>query len=259
MNSGSSNMSNPFFSIIIPTFNSAKTLSNCLDSIINQSFQNFEVVIVDGISKDDTLNIIRQYTSTNSKITFYSENDNGVYDAMNKGIDRAKGKWMYFMGSDDLLYSVDTLSIVEKSIVISKNCKIIYGNAIIIGDTSWAKDGQIYDGLFNTKKVLKRNICHQAIFYNHDFVKRKIGKYNLKYKVCADWDFNLRCWSLVKFQYLNIIISKFSNGGLSSQNISDDQFINDFIKIKKTLFKYHYYLEQLICMIINKLKKKNPS
>lgn len=249
MNFGSSNMNNPFFSIIIPTYNSAKTLSNCLDSIIKQSFQNFEIVIIDCISNDDTLNIIRQYASTNPKISFISEKDNGVYDAMNKGINRAKGKWIYFLGSDDQLFSNEILSLVGSRIINTRNCKIIYGNVQIVGDTSWANDNQVYDGRFNTRKILLKNICHQAIFYNYEFVSTKVGKYNLEYKLCADWDFNLRCWSLIRFHYFNIIIAKFYSGGLSTLNIADDKFVNDLFAIKKAYFKSHFVFEKLLCRL----------
>jgi len=93
---------NPFFSIIIPTYNSSATISVALNSIIKQSYQNFEVIIVDGLSNDNTISIISQFQDDRIKI--FSEKDKGVYDAMNKGINYANGKWIYFMGSDDYFY-----------------------------------------------------------------------------------------------------------------------------------------------------------
>ena len=86
-------------SIIIPTFNSANTLRRALDSIIGQTLNDLEVLIMDGVSTDQTLDIAKTYND--NRIRIFSEPDNGVYDAMNKGIDKASGEWLYFLGSDD--------------------------------------------------------------------------------------------------------------------------------------------------------------
>ena len=90
----------PRLSIINPTFNSAKTLSRCLDSVISQSFTDWEVLMMDGVSNDDTIKIASSYQD--SRIRIYSEPDKGIYDAMNKGIDKAHGEWLYFIDSDDI-------------------------------------------------------------------------------------------------------------------------------------------------------------
>ena len=97
----------PRLSIIIPTFNSAKTLSRCLDSVISQSFTDWEVLMMDGVSNDDTIKIASSYQD--SRIQIYSEPDKGIYDAMNKGIDKAQGEWLYFLGSDDWLFNCNSL------------------------------------------------------------------------------------------------------------------------------------------------------
>ncbi len=99
----------PLVSIIIPTYNSAKTLSKCLDSLVNQTFQNFEVIILDGKSSDDTVSISLRYTDIFKNIRLISERDKGIYHAMNKGIEMAKGEWLYFLGSDDYILENSTL------------------------------------------------------------------------------------------------------------------------------------------------------
>src|SRR5688572_23331397 len=95
-------MDSPMFSIIIPTLNSEAHIRRSLESVLHQSFPNFEILIVDGLSVDQTLSIVQQ--ENDARITTYSEKDHGIYDAMNKGITLAKGKWLYFLGSDDVLY-----------------------------------------------------------------------------------------------------------------------------------------------------------
>src|ERR1700722_16529958 len=104
-------MSN-LLSIIIPTYNSQNTILTALQSIVKQSFDDFEIIIVDGLSNDDTVTIVKNFQDDRIKII--SELDNGIYDAMNKGIDRAKGDWLYFLGSDDRLYNDTVLEDVNK-------------------------------------------------------------------------------------------------------------------------------------------------
>lgn len=226
-------MDSPFFSIIIPTFNSEKTLNQCLNSIITQTFHNYEILLIDGLSTDSTIGIISKYSIKFPKIHMISEKDNGIYDAMNKGIKIAKGEWVYFLGSDDKLSSVNILQEIFN--YDKKDFQVVYGNVKVIGNTSWAKDGDIYDGEFNLRKLLKKNICHQAIFYKKGYLKNQIGFYNTDYKTCADWDFNLRCWAKRAFLYLNITIVDFYAGGATTTSDIDEKFLKDF---KNNLLNY---------------------
>ena len=130
-------MQNPLFSIIIPTFNSSKTLKECLDSLFEQSFNSYEVLIIDSVSTDATLSVLKEYTSKYPNIKVYSEKDNGIYDAMNKGMSLAKGDWLYFLGSDDTFYNSRVLSHVSNAIGNTTK-KVVYGNVEIVGTTAWA-------------------------------------------------------------------------------------------------------------------------
>ena len=109
-------MATPLFSIIIPTFNAGKTLSFCLDSVLIQSFQDFEILIIDAVSSDNTMSIVEEYAAANTAITWISEKDKGIYDAMNKSISLAKGEWLYFLGSDDKLYDAEVLKKIMNSL-----------------------------------------------------------------------------------------------------------------------------------------------
>ena len=93
----------PFISIIIPTFNAESTILKALESILQQTFKDFEILIIDGLSKDKTIEIVENLKD--SRIKIHSDKDIGIYDAMNKGIHYAQGKWLYFIGSDDYLYN----------------------------------------------------------------------------------------------------------------------------------------------------------
>lgn len=223
-----SRIQRPFFSIIIPTYNSAKTISICLESIVTQSFQNFEIIIVDAISSDNTISVVKKFNEINSNIQWVSEKDNGIYDAMNKGMKMAKGDWLYFLGSDDIMNGNNVLQEVYS--LDKSDHEVVYGNAKIKGNTSWANDGDVYDGKFDLQKLLKKNICQQAIFYHKNCFANNTCLFNNNYGICADWDFNLKCWSKKEFRFINVIIVDFHGGGASTQMNAKQQFYDDFDK-----------------------------
>ena len=207
----------PFFSIILPTHNSGSTLKIALDSIMSQSFKDFELIIIDGLSSDNTSQIAGNSKIAEDRIKFISEADEGIYDAMNKGIRHSTGQWIYFIGSDDSLYHPDVLQKVQEEIAQNRNGRIFYGNVVISGDTNWASDGDVYDGVFDLNKIMSKNICHQSIFYNTEFINCEIGSFNKKYTICADWDFNLKCWSKTGFIFMDLIVANFNAGGESTK------------------------------------------
>jgi glycosyltransferase involved in cell wall biosynthesis len=209
-----------FLSVVIPTFNSELTIEKCLESLVCQTFQDFEICIIDAASSDETVGRVNQFRPKFQNIRILSESDRGTYDAMNKGIDLAKGEWVYFIGSDDEMYDENVFSDVFK-VIPEKKCGIVYGNVYVNGDTSWAKDGQIYDGEFTIEHLLESNICHQSIFYRKTLFD-KLGKYNLAYSICADWELNIRFFPRTSFKYIDKIIAKFHGGGISSQGLQDD-------------------------------------
>lgn len=203
-------------SIIIPTYNSSATIKTCIESIRTQSYYDWEIVIIDGMSTDDTIISAKSYED--DRIRIVSEYDSGVYDAMNKGVDIALGDWLFFLGSDDFLCR----STVFEEILpyLCKDLDVVYGDVI---SDAWSEPlGEWnYDSLWS-------NRCHQSIFYNKRFFK-DANRYNLKYKIWADHDINLRWFLLPQYKslYVPIFISHFSVGGLSHNN-KDDRFIKDF-------------------------------
>lgn len=199
-----------FFSIIIPTFNSGASVEAAVESVINQSYQDWELLVMDGASRDDTLDKVAVLASGESRIRLFSEKDSGVYDAMNKGIAASSGKWLFFLGSDDHLMDQNVLQEVAQAINKCGRVDIIYG------DVTSEYLGVRYDGCFDRFKISHSNICHQSIFYNRR-VFEVLGVYDLKYRIHADWDMNLRAFlhPELKTQYIDLIVAHFSGGGLS--------------------------------------------
>ena len=147
-----------------------------------------------------------------------SEPDKGVYDAMNKGIDKSQGEWLYFLGSDD--YMIDEQVLEKVSEYIDDSCHIVYGEVE-------SQLPEIYRGEWCLEKMLK-NRCHQAIFYNRRFFADGL-RYDLRYKILGDYDINLR-WFLMthkyKHKYMPVVVAHFSMTGLSS-SIRDEVFDAD--------------------------------
>jgi glycosyltransferase involved in cell wall biosynthesis len=199
-------------SIIIPTYNAASTLANALQSLKDQTFQGFEIVIQDNCSADETLAIAGKYKSFfQERLQIVSELDYGIYDGMNKAIQKANGEWLYFLGSDDYLMDNAVLNRLQPYFG-NKRIDFLYGN---VNSPDY---GERYDGEFNAEKIERQNICHQAIFYRRN-VFAKLGLYDTKYKVCADWDMNNRCFIHPKIgrQYVDVTIAYFEQGGFGKK------------------------------------------
>ncbi len=210
-------MNSPLISIIIPAYNSAATIGACLDSIANQKFKDFEIIIVDGASEDKTISIAESYRQKHKAINIVSQPDSGVYDAMNKGIKMANGKWLYFLGSDDKIYESSTLENVA-SYLKSTDAEVIYGNVFS------KRFSGVYAGEVKKNDFIQKNICHQSIFFKKS-VFQKTGLFDLRYKAHADWDHNMK-WFLsdkIKHTYIEMTIADYADGGFSSR-IGDPVF-----------------------------------
>jgi glycosyltransferase involved in cell wall biosynthesis len=220
----------PLFSIIIPTLNSAFVIRKALESILVQKFFDYEVLIIDGGSTDGTIEVISSYDDERVKI--FSQCEKGIYDAMNMGISLASGKWLYFFGSDDQLADDYVFSDMFKLVQFDR-INLIYGNVSIIGQVNWAKGEENYAGRFNLYRLLRRNICHQSIFYNRRFLLKNNLGYKTEFPISADWDLNIRCFLLTKPTHVNRTIAIFQGGGKSSRET------DSFSESIKTI--YHRY------------------
>lgn len=215
------NFETPILTIVTPTYNAENFIAECLENVQKQKFKNFNHLIVDGCSTDRTADIVRKKQESYKNIVLKIEKDLGIYDAMNKSMDLQESDWYFFLGADDAFTSPDVLQNII--IELSK-----FQNGILYGDVYYRTSGNIYDGAFDIEKILKRNLCHQGIFY-HKSVFEKMGRYNLKYRLWSDYDFNLRCWlsGKVHHSYCPVVIANFADGGISSQE-SDLVFVKDY-------------------------------
>ena len=200
-------------SIIIATFNADKYLQNCLNSIIPQLNSNCELIIIDGASKDDTVNIIER-NSEFIKFTI-SEPDKGIYDAWNKGIKASNNEWIMFIGADDELLPG----------AINKYLTLLKSNDLSSYDYISAQN----EFVNNQDKILKiigkgaewslmrrgNSAAHVASLHNKQNLFDKVGYYNLDFKICADYEILLRKKENLKNYFLQSHIARMKVGGMS--------------------------------------------
>lgn len=207
----------PLISIITCVYNNKNFIEKTILSIISQTYENIEYIIVDGNSTDGTCEIIKQYED---KIDYWvSEPDSGVYDAMNKGINLATGDYLLYINSGDEIYSPDTIRKVFKDNNLSAD--IYYGESLYIGLNGKAlglrskvTPHQLPESLNWKQFSMGMVVCHQSFI-----VKKKIvSKYDLRFRCSSDIDWEIKCIKNSN-QIINthLVLSRFLIGGLSKK------------------------------------------
>jgi len=200
------NENKPLISIVTVVFNAVEDIEKTILSVINQTYDNVELIIIDGMSVDGTLDLIKKYES---KIDYWiSEKDDGIYDAMNKGIKAAKGDWINFMNAGDVFFEPKTLDKVGFG--MHKESSLIYGNSIINNEVEFSAP-------LNQLKCGVIMACHQSMFFRFDLKHRSYVYYDLSYKVNADYELVNRLYlAFNSFSKLNQTIAKYKGEGFST-------------------------------------------
>lgn len=219
------------FTIITCTYNAEAVLQRTLDSVMKQSYCNVEHLIIDGASKDMTLAMVKAYQHKNDvgesahDIIVYSEPDRGLYDAMNKGIDRATGDYLIFLNAGDVFPSGDTLEYVEGCVGEGEELPgVLYGDTDIVN-----MEGRFlrHRRLTPPRKLTWRSfmwgmlVCHQSFYARRDIAKDI--HYNLDYHFSADVDWCIRIMKEsnrrgLPLRNVNAVVTNYLDGGMSIQN-----------------------------------------
>jgi hypothetical protein len=237
----------PLITIVTVVFNGEQFLEETILSVINQTYDNVEYIIIDGGSTDGTLDIIKKYEHA---IDYWvSENDKGIYDAMNKGIDLATGEWINFMNGGDSFYDDGVLAKVFVSKCYS-DFDIVYGHHQVIypsGRKRFAKAGLV-------KNLWKGSqFCHQASFVSTGY--HKVNKFNLCTKIVADFEFFYNAWKHnAKFKGVDLTVARFEAGGVSDV-CRIDSILGRWVVVDKSLINNMYYI-YAICKELLKLQVK---
>ncbi|MCR4181037.1 glycosyltransferase [Providencia vermicola] len=214
-------MKHPFFSIITVTYNAEDTISNTLDSIYEQNNTLFELIIIDGKSLDNTLSIISKHPVTKNIVI--SEKDSGIYDAMNKGVQYAKGNYVVFMNSGDRFYDRNTLSNVHSELYLN-TVDLYFGNTSVSYDNGNIKNKKCAP---MTKGVLYTPVCHQSLYAKKELLIKH--PFSSNYKIAADFNFILD----VINDHGEVFISDKTLSIVSSNGISDIKRENVWLEYEK--------------------------
>ena len=201
-------------SIITINLNNGNGLNNTIKSVLEQTYINFEFIVIDGGSTDNSIDIIKQFSS---QISFWvSEKDSGIYNAMNKGINTAKGEYCLFLNSGDFFYSNETLLNIF-SLGLSED--IFYGDSFRYDKTNREGFLVIEPDNLSLYHFFKKSICHQSTFIKRELFK-KFGYYNEQLQIAADWEFNIIAIVINNCQtkHINITVVYFDARGLSNTN-----------------------------------------
>lgn len=237
-------------SIITVCYNSELTIKKTIESIINQSYTNIEYIIIDGLSTDRTIDIIKSYELKFKKkgvdFKYISERDDGIYDAMNKGIEISTGDYIGIINSDDW-YEKDIIKkIVDE--LNNNRVDIIFGNLKIV----------------KTDKIIEKNSskdCYGIGFHPTVFIAKKIyqkyGKFDLNYRIAADSNFLLKLKKdKIKSQKLEEVIAYFSEGGISTKHkyLAREEYLKS-LKSLKMISKYKFVIKKSYYLLLKYLNK----
>ncbi len=200
----------PLISVITVVKNRETYLTQCIESVICQTYQDFEYIIIDGQSTDGTLNIIKKYEQYLSK--WISESDTGIAEAMNKGLLHAKGKFILFLHADD--YLIDKYAFEKIKDFLNKNTDILACS--IFFETEQQRHYRCSQ--WNASMYLKDKIFHQGVLCNY-FLFEKIGKFDTHFKIAMDYDFFLRAYynKNINVRIIDDVLTVMRNTGVSSQ------------------------------------------
>lgn len=242
-------------SIVTVVYNNEKTIQDAIQSVLGQSYGNIEYVIIDGNSQDKTVNMIKDYKDQLGY--FVSEKDNGLYDAMNKGILACTGDVIGILNSDDLYQDLEVINDVMKQFIANPNLDILYGNLVYVKS----------DDINKVVRNWKSKTYYNRFFENGNvpphpslFVKKKVydeaGLFDLDYKIAADYEFMLRIFKKYNFnsKYFNRLVVRMRLGGASNASFfsiikQNKEVLNAW---KKNNLKRPFYL-----MTLRVLKKLN--
>lgn len=176
-------MNNIRISIITVSLNAAQSIERCIDSTVNQTYNNLEYVVIDGGSTDGTLEVLGRYRDRIDYLV--SEPDRGLYHAMNKGIQAATGDYLYFLNSDDCFCDENVVADVVDVIRENPSLDLVYGDVLLQGDGQLIRQSQV--PVLNRESLCRKGFCHQALFARRETLVRT-GGFSEKYRIVADGD-----------------------------------------------------------------------
>jgi glycosyltransferase involved in cell wall biosynthesis len=217
------------FTIITCTYNAATVVGRTLDSVLSQTYHHVEHLVIDGASRDATMQLVRAYekeseeAETDHELVIVSEPDSGLYDAMNKGIGMAKGDYIVFLNAGDVFPSPDTLELIAGSVGDGEALPgVLYGDTDIVDKSGrFLRHRRLQpprEGLSWRSFRHGMLVCHQAFYARADLAKRNL--YDLSYRYSADVDWCIRVMKDAgeSIKYVGMVVVNYLEGGLTTKN-----------------------------------------
>ena len=241
-------------SIITVSYNSENFIESCINSLINQSYKNIEYIVIDGLSTDNTLKIIKKYSKYISAII--SEPDKGIYDAMNKGIKIAKGEIIGFLHSDDFYTNNNVLSKVADIFRENPSLDACYADLMYVKQTDTSRIVRYWkSNKFILGSFSKGWSPPHPTFFVRRSVYERFGVFNLNYPIVSDVELMMRFLEINKIQtlYLNEVWIKMRMGGLSNKNFKS--ILEQNFDVLRAL-RNHHLNNNIIIFFINKIASR---
>lgn len=207
----------PYVSIVIATFNAGATLERCLRSITGQTSRDWEILIADGGSRDETLAILDSHSSD---IAWrISEPDRGIYSAWNKALPHVRGTWVLFLGADDRLHSEEVLGEIAPILRDSEDTfGIVYGKLNVVDESGHVMDVLGSDWSEARSRLGKGMVLPHPATFHHSRLFRELGSFDESFRIAGDYEFVLRELVHRQARYAgNVVVSDMGSDGMSSQ------------------------------------------
>lgn len=245
-------------SIITVCLNSSKTIRYTMESIVNQNTNDYEHIVIDGGSQDDTLSIISEYSRQNLRVI--SEKDNGIYDAINKGIALAKGDIIAILNSDDFYIDNNVLSDVTSNFSSNPNISCLISEVVFYRGPNLNKIVRFYGIKLFKPSLLRIGLMppHPGSFFKKE-IYTKYGLYNPSFKICGDFDFFVRVFLTHQNPFIKLrrVTVKMKQGGVSSSGLKSFVLITKEFNKSLKLNGYFSSLFLLLLRLPFKVFQKN--
>ena len=240
-------------SIVTVCYNSEATIERTIRSVLEQSYDNIEYVIVDGMSTDGTIDIIDKYSDDID--VFIREKDEGVYDAMNKGLDGSSGDYILFLNADDRLFYENTISEAAGLITANESNPDVFLGDVVIHD-----QGKRKSSIWKSKKVtpyslFRGSVPHPAAFYSRSAFSKN-GMFDKSFRIAGDYEWFVRGTvnGSISFSRMNLLVSIFFKGGISTnpeftrilQEEKNKIKMTHYSKMERIFYNFRYRIKKII-------------
>jgi len=245
-------------SLITVTYNAAETVGDTIRSVLNQSHKDVEYILVDGASKDNTVEIIHSFARTDNRIKWISEADKGLYDAMNKGVRMATGNIVGILNADDFFSSKDVIASVVNAFNGNAEIDAVYGDIEFVASNNLKKVVRKYSSAIFRPFLFRWGFmpAHPTFYCKRELFDQ-LGYYRLDFKIAADYELLVRYILInkIKTKYLRKTFVSMRVGGKSTQSIMSTITINKEIVKACRLNGVYTNLTMLYCRYLYKIKE----